>query len=176
MKNPSPEHNQEDMTDGDSPNSHSVQSYDLFHTKSGRQSTPFLVIVDIDGQTLEMEEDTGAAISLMSETAFRNLWGNSEQPSLRWSPIRLTTYTGESTQARGSYYVTVTYGNNTHQLQLLVVPRDGPTLLGRNWLDVVKLTTTLGTHPLTAGFPATNRTTAPPCETPRSSSKMNSGH
>ena len=106
MKNPSPEHNQEDMTDGDIPNSHSVQSYDLFHTKSGRQSTPFLVIVDIDGQTLEMEEDTGAAISLMSETAFRNLWGNSEQPSLRWSPIRLTTYNGESIQTRGSCHLT----------------------------------------------------------------------
>ena len=86
------------MTDGDSPNSHSVQSFDLFHTKSGRQSTPILFIVDIDGRTVEMEVDMGAAVSLMSEAAFRNLWGNSEQPSLRWSTIRLTTYTGESIQ------------------------------------------------------------------------------
>ena len=120
------------MTDGGSPNSHSVQSYDLFHTKSGRQSTPILVIVDIDRRTVEMEIDTGAAFSLMTEAAFHNLWGNSEQPSLHWSPIRLTTYTGESIQARRSCDVTVTYRNNTHQLQLLVIPGDGPTLLGRN--------------------------------------------
>jgi len=63
------------------------QSNDLSHTKSGRQSTPTLVIVDIDGRTMEMEVDMGAAISLMSEAAFRNLWGKSEQPSLRWSPL-----------------------------------------------------------------------------------------
>ena len=96
------------MTDGDSPNSHSVESYDLFHTKSGRQSTPILVIVDFDGWTVEMEVDTGAAVSLMNEATYRNLWGNSEQPSLRWSPIRLTTYTGKSIQASRLCDVTVT--------------------------------------------------------------------
>jgi len=96
------------MTDGDSPNSHSVESYDLFHTKSGRQSTPILVIVDFDGWTVEMEVDTGAAVSLMNEATYRNLWGNSEQPSLRWSPIRLTTYTAKSIQASRLCDVTVT--------------------------------------------------------------------
>uniref|UniRef100_A0A8C4Q2Z7 ribonuclease H n=1 Tax=Eptatretus burgeri TaxID=7764 RepID=A0A8C4Q2Z7_EPTBU len=86
-----------------------------------------------------MEIDTGAAVSLMSEAAFCNMWGNSEQPSLRWSPIQLTAYCSESIQARWSCDVTVTYGNNTYELQLLIIPGDGPTLHGRNWLDVVKL-------------------------------------
>ena len=40
-----------------------------------------------DGRTMVMEVDTGAAVSLMSEAAIHNLWGNSEQHSLRWSPI-----------------------------------------------------------------------------------------
>ena len=61
------------MTDGESPNSHSVQSYDLFHTKSGIQSTPILIIVDIDGQTMEMKVDTGSAVSFMSEAGFHNV-------------------------------------------------------------------------------------------------------
>ena len=132
------EHNQEDMTDGDNPNSHSVQSYWPFPHKVWQtvySSTGYSRY----RRTVEMVVDTGAAISLMNEAAFRNLWGNSEQPSLRWSPIRLTTYTDESIQAHGSCDVTVTYGNNTHQLQLLVVPGDGPTFLRQNWLDVVKL-------------------------------------
>ncbi len=33
----------------------------------------------------------------------------------------------------------VTYLQQTHRLSILVVPGNGPTLLGRDWLETIKL-------------------------------------
>ena len=51
----------------------------------------------------------------------------------------LTTYTGEKIFPLGSTNVQVNYQSQCASLPLLVVPGDGPTLLGHNWLEEIKI-------------------------------------
>ena len=52
---------------------------------------------------------------------------------------KLRTYTGESIGVIGTAQVQVTHGKNSAELQLMVVDMDGPSLLGRNWLNKLTL-------------------------------------
>ena len=52
---------------------------------------------------------------------------------------KLVTYTGENLTPCGTSKATITYDNQQYHLPLVVVPGSGPTLLGRNWLEVIQL-------------------------------------
>ena len=43
-------------------------------SRSQRSRPPYFVLVNLNGRALEMELDTGAAVSVCSEKAFRKLW------------------------------------------------------------------------------------------------------
>ena len=63
-------------------------------------------------------------------------------PSTELQPSNaiLKTYTGEQIPLKRVLPVTVHYGQQTHcDLKLLVVSRPGPSLLGRDWLRVIRL-------------------------------------
>ena len=63
-------------------------------------------------------------------------------PSVQVQPsnITLKTYTGETIPVKGTLSVDVNYGQQVyHGLKLLIVQGAGPSLLGRDWLRVVKL-------------------------------------
>ena len=92
---------------------------------------PLHATVFIGKQPLTMEVDTGASVSLVSETQWRLL---SPGTRLHHCNQRLATYTGESLPVLGMANVMVQYGAQTAQLPLIVVQGSGPTLLGRNWL------------------------------------------
>jgi len=47
---------------------------------------------------------------------------------------KLRTYTGEQITVKGAIEVPVKYGNQAADLQLIIVEREGPTLMGRDWL------------------------------------------
>ena len=80
---------------------------------------------------------TGASMSLMSETTFNGLW---PRRSLFPSNVRLCAYSKEPIPVVGSINVDVDYkGQTAQQLPLLIVKGNGPTLLGRNWLQHVQL-------------------------------------
>jgi len=51
----------------------------------------------------------------------------------------LSTCTGELINIKGYFDVSVSYHQNTYNLPLLVISGTGPSLLGRNWLDRIKL-------------------------------------
>ena len=55
------------------------------------------------------------------------------------SSVRLHSYSGESIPVVGTVNVVVKYGTQTATLPLLVVKGAGTSLLGRNWLAVIKL-------------------------------------
>ena len=79
-----------------------------------------------------MELDTGASLSLISEATYKSLL-----PAL--SPLTptsvvLTTYTGEKIPPLGSIDVTVAYQSQESRL-----PLEGPSLIGRNWLEHIQL-------------------------------------
>ena len=85
-----------------------------------------------------MEVDTGASISVMSESTFRETWKGSG-PNLQSSDACVKTYTGESLDVIGSIDVDVEYEGQRESLQLHIVAGAGPTLLGQDWLHKLKL-------------------------------------
>ncbi|XP_037273492.2 uncharacterized protein LOC119165415 [Rhipicephalus microplus] len=101
---------------------------------SGR--TPIFVGLKIDGALVEMELDTGAAVSIMPYKQFKQQF-----PSARCGPtdIVLRTYTGALVQPCGVAVVKVQHGEQTAKLPLYLVDQAGPPLLGREWLRTVRL-------------------------------------
>ena len=89
--------------------------------------------------TVNMELDTGAAVSLVSEETYNQHW---PQQQLEESNTRLKTYSGEYLETLGNINVSVCYGDQQVTLPSVVIKgkaRKGPSLFGRNWLEKIKL-------------------------------------
>ncbi len=115
------------------------------------------VPVSKEGTTVCMEIDTGASVSLVPESGYKQLW-----PGRRLDPsdINLQTYSREPLVVLGSFDVAVVYNNKNLTLPLVVVKGNGPLLFGRNWLHAIKLnwsnihyTQTPGSQDLLAKYP-----------------------
>ena len=115
-----------------------IQEESLFVVNSRSPSSrPYQVELHVNGQPLTMEVDTGAAASLASELVLADLLPYAE---LQKTNAVLRTYTGEQIPVKGTILVDVRYGDQHHQnLKLLVVRGSGPSLMGRDWLKVIKL-------------------------------------
>ena len=59
----------------------------------GKSQPPYIVSVSLHGRSMQMEVDTGASLSLMSETTYRKLW--KVPPKLKPTTARLSTYSGQ---------------------------------------------------------------------------------
>ena len=70
-----------------------------------------------------MELDTGASLSIMSKNTFRKHWPSRPLES---TTRKLTTYTGETIDVLGTAQVQVTHGENSAELELMIVDMDGP--------------------------------------------------
>ena len=78
-------------------------------------------MLKVNGATLQMEVDTGAARSNMSETAYHSLWPDGQVPMLQSSDIQLWTYTGEAIEVLGAIDVDVHYNEQGEHLRLHIV-------------------------------------------------------
>ena len=114
-------------------------SYTMFAIGGERKSKPIKVLVQVNGAELEMEVDTGATCSIISEVAYQQLWSDHQAPRLRLTTRRLCTHTGEALSVKGTVVVTVQYGSQIAELELIVVAGEGPALFGRDWLQRIKL-------------------------------------
>ena len=112
--------------------------YNLFAVSVDRVA-PITAEVLVNGSNLRMEIDTGAAVSLISEATYFQLWVGNSGPKLEPSALKLRTYSGEELKLVGEAAVKVTYGQQEEDLSLQVVKGNGPSLLGRNWLARIKL-------------------------------------
>ena len=109
----------------------------MFPLQSDHFTQPYTLELQIDDKAVKMEVDTGASLSIISLPTFRKFWPRKE---LRPSNVRMKTYTGETLLAFGSADVEVKgYGKETAVLPLLIVEKEGPSLLGRNWLNTLRL-------------------------------------
>lgn len=79
-----------------------------------------------------MEVDAGAAVSLISEVTQKVF------TQLQNSAALLTTYTTEAIPVVGVLSVQVKYGAYT-TIGLYMVEGKGPTFLGRDWLQHIRL-------------------------------------
>ncbi|XP_033103603.1 uncharacterized protein K02A2.6-like [Anneissia japonica] len=110
----------------------------LFNIESKGSVAPITVQVKLNGVPLTMEVDTGASISIMSETHYNNLWKGNKPPLAKSHTVR-RTYTNGNVDIVGTTNVSVSYKNFVHELQLLVVKGSGPAMFGRNCLEYIKL-------------------------------------
>ena len=113
-------------------------TYSLF-TVTSSSGRPLLVTVNIHSTTLDMEVDTGASRSLVSEMTYNKLKKQTDLPPLQSTTAQLRTYTGEQIPILGILNITVCYCNQNVTVELLVVKGDGPSLMGRDWLQKIKL-------------------------------------
>ena len=112
-------------------------SYTLFSLGKDQKNDPILVAVFLNGQIIELQLDTGASVSIISETTYKSLW--SQPPKLSSSNVKLHTYTGEAIAVLGSLEVEVVYKHQQARLPLLVAKGKGPSLIGRDWLHTLRL-------------------------------------
>ena len=93
---------------------------------------PYIVKVNIGNVDVNMELDTGATFSTLSEILYKKQFGNFP---LKDISVTLRSYTDTIVPVLGSICVPVTYkGNPTYNLDVLVVKGKKPALFGRDWL------------------------------------------
>jgi len=129
------QHLQVGAPEGDGVISHEEEEYSLFHVRS-EPEIPLKVLVGINQQQVEMEVDTGASLSVLSEKTFRKFW---PEQVLQKSSVKIRTYTGESLKVVGCMEADITYGDQKSHVSLLVVEGQGPNLLGRDLLRQIQL-------------------------------------
>lgn len=116
-----------------------ASTYDMFAVRESSKTEPIRVTVLVNSASLEMEVDTGASCSIISATTYDQLWPKDQSPPLSPTQKKLCTYTRESLQVKGAIAVTVHYQGQTAELELVVVAGAGPSLLGRDWLQKIRL-------------------------------------
>nr|XP_054934044.1 uncharacterized protein LOC129388058 [Dermacentor andersoni] len=100
------------------------------------RSKPIMVEVAINDLPVNMELDTGAAVSVTSISQFHLLFPNAQ---FRRASRTLRTYTNEPVQPCGAPFVAAQCNAQSLHLPLYVLHQDGQPLLGRNWLQHVQL-------------------------------------
>ena len=112
----------------------------MFHMR-GTQGRPYFVNVQLNNCALDMEIDTGASLSIMSEKKYHSLWPLQSRPGLQPTTVKLHMYTKEPIRVLGTItvYTYVCYKEQKLSMPLLVVAGNGPSLLGRDWLAQLKL-------------------------------------
>lgn len=132
------EQEQENFTEDSPNNENPTAAYSMFAFRT-KSTTPYQVAISIHGTPIVMEVDTGASLSVISEATYVDLHRAGRAPPLVNSDVILRTYTGEEVKPKGSFVATVSYEGKEFQLPLLVVNGEGPALLGRNWLEEIRL-------------------------------------
>lgn len=83
-----------------------------------------------------MEVDTGAAVSIVSEKLYNSRF---KKHKLQPCDVVLRTYSAQPIQLLGQLEVKVKCGTQVLPPPLLVSKGKGPTLMGRNWIQQLKL-------------------------------------
>ena len=108
----------------------------LFAIGTSSKPKPLTCEVTVEGSPLVMEIDTGAEVSVISEGTRQAIFPEL-QPTK--SNVLLKTYTNEVMSVVGELQVKVQYGEQTENLKLIVVSGRGPSLLGRDWMQKLRL-------------------------------------
>ena len=118
----------------------SVSDYEAFVIYNARlgdkKVKPYKVTVNIGNVDINMELDTGATCSTLSEKLYNEHLSGFP---VHETDITLPCYTGFWFQFLLSICDPVIYRNNPYKLVLLVVKGNKPALFGRDWLKHIKI-------------------------------------
>ena len=117
-----------------SPDDNYEGTYSTF-TVLQESKDPIRVQVQINEFPVEMELDTGAAVSFISIGTYQAIQKNSTISPLERTETNLRTYTGQSIPVLGTATIKIRYEKQVAELSILVVEGEGPNLMGRNWIS-----------------------------------------
>jgi hypothetical protein len=112
------------------------EEYNLYAIKTPAAKKSLMVPVTVETQAVEMELDTGADVSLISEETYLQFF---KHVPLQESRTSLRSYSGGVIEVKGRMDVNVSYGDQRKRLPLLAVSGKGPSLLGKDWLSEIRL-------------------------------------
>lgn len=98
---------------------------------------PVCITLLVHNKYLNMEIDTGSALSCISARTYQNNY--SELPLHPCQLLKLKFYNGSIIQPLGYIRVDVTYQNKRKTLDLYVIEKGTTTLLGRQWLSELNM-------------------------------------
>lgn len=121
----------EEMTDGVD------ETLGIYSTnKRINKPKPIMVSVTLEDFKCDMQLDTGATVSLISKSMYDE---HLAHVPLQSTKTELKAYAGHKIPVCGEINVSVTYKKQTGVFPLVVVGSEGPSLLGRNWLNRLQL-------------------------------------
>lgn len=97
---------------------------------------PLTVSVTLGNATVPFQIDTGSGVSIMNHHQFTDLFG---RQSLIPANVRLTSYSGDRIKVLGKFEVEARIKDQCKKLPLIIVEGEGAPLLGREWLQSMKL-------------------------------------
>ena len=109
------------------------------YNMTGSPVQPLKITVIVNGANFEMEVDTRASASIISEQTYNQLWPQGRRPKLQPTAVKLCTYSGEQLTVKGVISVEVQYNGQSGLLSLIVASGRGPSPLGRDWLTKIRL-------------------------------------
>ncbi|XP_064476854.1 uncharacterized protein K02A2.6-like [Ornithodoros turicata] len=115
------------------------------------------VSVEVNGQPLEMEVDSGAVCLMVNERTFRRL--RLSKHKLQLCELRLRTYSQQELRVLGSATVNACYKGRQERLRVVVVKGAGVSLLGRDWFKALGIEVKI--HRLDAGVKNLGSSTTP---------------
>ena len=101
------------------------------------RSQPIILSVMVNNRKLDMELDTGASVSVISEDTYNAVLRDTV--SLVSTDVSLHSYLGEQLPLLGVINVQVVYNSQTSTLPLYIVKGCGSSLFGRDWLEHIQL-------------------------------------
>ena len=108
----------------------------MIYSLSSR-SDPIKLVMEVNGHKLDIELDTGASVSVISEDTFNSVLSSLVQ--LCPSNVSFTSYSGHSLEVLGTANVKVKYQTQTVTLPIVVFKGKGVSLFDRDWLKRIKL-------------------------------------
>lgn len=99
---------------------------------------PILLNVQVNGQNLRMELDTGSGFTIMTKATYKLHFP--EVKLKKWENLVLRTFTSEKCTVAGWFYAEVKFALRAEKLKILVVERGIGDLLGRDFLKSFDMT------------------------------------
>ena len=90
----------------------------------------------VDDESVKTEIDTGSAVFIISESFFSFVFGTT---NLQKTETKLCSYLGKQLTVKGKVAYAISYKGQTFTLPLIVLAGEGPTLLGRDWMQQISL-------------------------------------
>ena len=113
------------------------ETYKMF-TLRDKSSEPIIVKCLLNSVPTDMEYDTGACLSTISQDTYAKVSKSSCIGNLEKTEVKLKTYMRESIPVLGKIRMHVKQEDQEEVLPVLVVKGTGPNLMGKDWLNQIK--------------------------------------